>query len=310
MFDDSPDRTASLMTPTRLAQMKARPRPDASPAAWLDLLAAGAGGGHVRRLLDLRHQLSALLHAGEVRTIVGGCQALHEALEQVDFSLVQPRGWLARMTGGRKEAAARFAAQQRRVVQAGDALANEVRTLQKEQEVQRTAVERTLLDCEVELRAIEKILEQGTRWLQDMRTQIEARQPGTDEAAQRQVRDDTARCELLVTRLHSLRNAASATQQVLQHGRGACSARTALAARCRHSLDEEWPAWRRQAASLADEAAAHGCAAQDVEAARATLEALRSALQEAGAQARAVQAQDRTLGEEVAALQVPLLAAG
>jgi len=114
---------------------------------------------------------------------------------------------------------------------------------------------------------------------------------------------------LLVTRLHSLRNAATATQQVLQHGRAACSARTALAARCRHSLDEEWPAWRRQAASLADEAAAHGCSGQDVEAARATLEALRAVLQEAGAQARAVQTQDRTLGQEVAALQAPLRAA-
>jgi chromosome segregation ATPase len=309
MFDDSHDRTASLMTPARLAQMKARPRPAPSPAAWLDQLATGAGAGHVRRLLDLRHQLSALLHAGEVHTIAGACQALHEALDEVDFSLVQPRGWIARLAGGGKEATARFAAQQARVVQAGDALVGEVRTLQKEQDVQRTAVERTLLDCEVELRAMEKILEQGTRWLQDMRSQLETRPPEADEAAQRQLRDDTARCDLLVTRLQLLRTAATAAQQLLQHGRAACSARTALAARCRHSLDEEWPAWRRQAASLADEAAARGCSGEGVEAARAALAALRTALQAAGAQARAVQVQDRALADEVAGLQAPLQAA-
>jgi hypothetical protein len=309
MFDDTHDRTASLMTPARLAQLKVRPAPAASPAAWLDQLAADAGSVHVRRLLDLRHQLSALLHGGELRAIVGGCAALAEALAEVDFSLVQPRGWLARMTGGGKEAAARFGAQHAEVLQAGQSLATEVRTLQKEQPAHRTAVERTLVECEVELRAIEKIMDQGARWLQDMRAQLKARRAETGEVAQQKAAEDEARCDLLVARLKLLRASTTAWQPVLQQGRAVCSARADLAARCAHVIDEEWQAWRKRAASVAEDAAAQGGAAEGVDFARQALAPLQAALRSAGEQARAVQAQDQALAGEVAALQGSLQAA-
>ena len=58
---DDEDRTASLMTPAKLAQLKDRPKPASSPAAWLDQLATDAGSGHVRRLVDLRKTLPAQL---------------------------------------------------------------------------------------------------------------------------------------------------------------------------------------------------------------------------------------------------------
>ena len=45
------DRTASLMTPAKLAE--SRPKVAASPAAWLDQMAADAGHQHVRRLAEL-----------------------------------------------------------------------------------------------------------------------------------------------------------------------------------------------------------------------------------------------------------------
>ena len=54
---DDPDRTASLMTPAKLAQ--AAPRAPASPAAWLDQMAAEAGHHHVRRAAELRCDLAA-----------------------------------------------------------------------------------------------------------------------------------------------------------------------------------------------------------------------------------------------------------
>ena len=309
MFDDSDDRTASLMTPARLAQLKVRTKPAASPAAWLDQMAADAGSVHVRRLLDLRHQLAALLHAGEVRAIVGGCESLHEVLAQVDFSLVQPRGWLARMTGGGKEADARFAGQHARALQAGATLAREVQTLQHELHAQCTAVERTLLDLDGELRAIEKILDQGARWLQDMRNQLKARRPAEGEAVPAQGADDAARCELLVARLKLLRAAASATQHVLQHGRTACDARAALAAHCAQVLGAQWLAWRGPAGSVAEEVAAHEPTGDAVELARKALPPLQAALHAAGEEARAVQAQDQALTDEVVALQGLLQAA-
>ncbi len=308
MFDDSDDRTASLMTPARLAQLKVRPRPAPSPAAWLDQLAAGAGSSQVRRLLDLRPQLAALLRGGDVRSIVAGCQALQEALGQVDLALVQPRGWIARVIGGGKDAAARFAAQHERVVQAGDALAAEMRALHKEQQAQGPAAERTLLECEGELRAIDKIMDQGTRWLQDMRRQLKAREGEEGEAVQQLLHEDASRCELLVTRLQLLRAASSATQLLLQRGRTACSARSALTARWRELLDQQWPAWRRQAASLADEAAAQGADGAVVDAARETLASLQAALRSADQEARVMQTQDRVLSDEIAALQGPLQA--
>ena len=56
-MDSSEDRTASLMTPAKLAQVAARARAPSSPTAFLDQMAADAGHAHVRRIAELRVQL-------------------------------------------------------------------------------------------------------------------------------------------------------------------------------------------------------------------------------------------------------------
>jgi len=122
------DRTASLMTPAKLAQLKVRTEPAASPGAWLDKMATDAGSGHVRRLLELRQQLEATTRGreGEFAPAAASCKALHVALDKLDFALVQPRGLLARAMGKSKGAASSFSAQHGKVVQAGDDLAVKV----------------------------------------------------------------------------------------------------------------------------------------------------------------------------------------
>src|SRR5206468_12538137 len=122
-------------------------------------LAADAGSGHVRRLLDLRQQLEAQVRAreGEFAPLAATCQALHEALAQLDFSQVQRKGWLARAAGKGKEAAATFGKLHRKAQGTGEDLADEARALHKRQAAQASALERVMLECDTEVRALEKI---------------------------------------------------------------------------------------------------------------------------------------------------------
>lgn len=311
MSSSDDDRTASLMTPAKLAQLKARP-PAASPAAWLDQMAADAGSGHVRRLVELRQKLEAIVRAreGEFRTMGTTCGALHGALGELDFSLAQPKGWLARATGKGKEAAAGFQSQFKRVQQAGEDLADEVQAAGKQQSVQRTNVDRMVLEFEAEVRAIEKIMEQGTRWLQDMRTQLKTRQAqGGDAAVQQQIRQDEARCELLVNRLKLLRGVTTATQAALERCRGTLARRAALLASLQQLVDTEWKAARQRIAPVAEEVAASGAADEGVERAQRASTALQTALQQAGQDCAGVQALEQAAADELAGLQGPLQAA-
>jgi len=308
MRDDSDDdRTASLMTPAKLAQLKAKPKP-VSPSAYLDQLAADAGSGHVRRLVDLRQQVEAQLRDRDYRTVAGAGKGLHEALDGVDYALVQPRGWLARATGKGKEAVATFRAQVDKVLRAGEGFGEQVRAVQARLQAD-AVIDRTLLELDVEVRALEKIMDQGARWLQDMRNQLKAREAqGGDDAAQAQIREDAARCELLVARLKLLRAASSASQQVAEHCRSAATRRTSFLSSLQQVLDEPVKAWRVQSARLA-EAAEAGGAAEGIEDAREAAKTLQSALQRVAQDAKAVQAQEQALADEVAALREPLQAA-
>jgi chromosome segregation ATPase len=311
MRDDSDeDRTASLMTPAKLAQLKVQPKPAASPAAWLDQMAADAGSGHVRRLVDLRKQLETQLRERDTRTLAGACRGLHEALAKLDFALLEPKGWLARATGKGKEAAAGFVSQVDRTGRAAENLADEVRDLQRKQQVQGNAVDRTLVEFEVEVRAIEKIMEQGARWLQDMRNQLKARQAqGGDAAVQEQIRQDTARCELLVARLKQLRTSNSAAQEAAERCRTALSRRAALAESLQKLLDAEWKAVRQKLEPLAERAAASGAATEGLDRARRAQQELQSALQHAAKDCDKLQAQEQAAADVLAGLQGPLQAA-
>lgn len=310
MSDQDDDRTASLMTPAKLAQLKVRPQP-ASPTAYLDQMAADAGSGHVRRLADLRRQVEGQVREGDVAPVASAVQSLLDALDQLDFAQVQPKGWLARATGKGKEAASGFVAQYERILKAGEDLADEARGLQKKQQAQGGAIDRSLVEVDVEVRALEKIMDQGARWLQDMRNQLKAREAqGGDAGVLQQIRADTARCELLVVRLKQLRSVTSATQPPMDKCKGLAARRGALQASLQQVLEGEWKAWQKRVAPVAEEAVASGSASEGIERARDAHEALRKALQQAAQDCESLQAHGEDVAADVAALQEPLQAAG
>lgn len=303
------DRTASLMTPAKLAQLKVRPTPAASPSAYLDQMAADAGSVHVRRLVDLRQQLEAQMRERNVRAIDGACRALHDALAQLDFELLEPKGWLARATGKGKEAVAGYLAQHEHALHAAEDLAGELRDLQRWQP-QAGATDRLLLEFGVEIRAVEKIMDQGARWLQDMRNQLKARQTqGGDPAAQEQIGQDSARCELLVGRLKQLRTASSVAQEAAERCKAALARRAALVEGLQRLLDNDWKSARPQLEALAEQATATGLAGEGVDRARKASQGLRSALQQAGQDLSSLQAQEQAAADVLASLQAPLQAA-
>jgi hypothetical protein len=309
MSQDS-DRTASLMTPARLAQLKARPAAAASPAAWLDQLASDAGSGHVRHLLDLRRQLEAQLRDADAAPLAAALAGFVGALSQVDFSLLQPKGWFARATGKGKESASAFSTRVEHGVRAGEELAEEVRKCQWRQQAQGTAADRTALEMDVELRAIEKIMDQGARWLQDMRGHLKAREAaGGDAATLRKIEEDQRRCELLVARLKQLRGASGAAQEVLESCRAASARRAKLGDALHQLLDAEWKPAQRRLAAFADEARTHGSVDEDVEPARAALAKLTEALRPFAADCEALQGHERATTAAVAALLPALQAA-
>src|SRR3954462_9731563 len=100
------DRTASLMTPAKLAQV--RPKAPVSPAAWLDQMASDAGHAHVRRIADLQEDLRVHAQGQDFSSVAGELAALAQALPQLDFGLLQPQGWWARATGKGRSAGAEF----------------------------------------------------------------------------------------------------------------------------------------------------------------------------------------------------------
>lgn len=310
MADES-DRTASLMTPARLAQLKVRPSGAPSPAAWLDQLAADAGSGHVRRLVDLRGQLEAQARDRSYRAVQATVEALGGALQQVDFALLQPKGWLARATGKGKEAGAVFGAQVDRVLRAAEDVKEEVQALQRKQQAQATVTDRTLDEFDVEVKAIEKIIDQGARWLQDMRNQLKEREAKAagNVGLRQQMEQDAARCELLVARLKLLRAATSAAQQAGERCKAITARRTTLVDSLQQAVAGEWAGWQQRLAPLAAQVVESGSATEGVDGARKVHQELQASLKQAAEDCTQLQGQERALADDLAGLQAPLQAA-
>jgi outer membrane murein-binding lipoprotein Lpp len=304
------DRTASLMTPAKLAQLKVRPAPAASPAAWLDQMAADAGSGHVRRLAELRAQLEAQLRVEEDAPFAAARDALAQALDQLDFAQVQPKGWLARATGKGKEAVAGFLAQADRAQHAAEDLEQEARSLQRKWQAPAGGNDRAVVEMEVEVRAIEKIMDQGARWLQDMRNQIRERQAAsTDEAVQQQAREDSARCELLVTRLKLLRATSAAMQQALVRCKALPARRQAVLEALQQVQEGEVRRWHKKLARVVDQATATGSAAEGIDSAERAVQELRAALDQLARDGEALRAHQQSAADELGAASAPLQAA-
>ncbi|HYF16524.1 MAG TPA: toxic anion resistance protein [Ramlibacter sp.] len=256
-MDEDLDRTASLMTPAKLAQVKSAARAPVSPSAFLDQMAADVGHQHVARLSELRADLAAQAGASAAATIQPPLQRLAQALPSLDFGLLeQQKSWWAGVTGKGRSAGAEFAAQFEGVEQAAEALLKDIGAVHKQQQPHASAADRTLVEFDVEYKALDKSIGQGARWLQDMRNQLKSRaQAAADPQGQEQIRQDAARCEILVARLKVLRAAAGASQQVHQQARATAERRAALMQSVQQAVSRDLKAWRESLSSLAAAAA-------------------------------------------------------
>ncbi|MGZ5179655.1 MAG: hypothetical protein ACXWC6_08315 [Ramlibacter sp.] len=259
-MDSSPDdRTASLMTPAKLAQVAGSARSRVSPTAFLDRMAADIGHQHVQHLGQLRQELERQGQLDQAEAVQSVLQRLLDALPRLDFAPLQERGWWAGITGKGRSAGSAFAA----AFDAIDDVAREVvaaaAALQKQQPARAAAQDRTLVEFDVEYKALDKAIDQSARWLQDMRNQIKARQAQDSGAdAQQQIRDDEVRCELLVERLKVLRAAAAASQQAQQELLALQARRSELLQALARTATVHLQGWRSTVSALATAVAADG----------------------------------------------------
>jgi hypothetical protein len=134
-------------------------------------------------------------------------------------------------------------------------------------------------------------------------------QANPDPAVQQQIREDTARCELIVDRLKLLRACITAAQQTSERCKAIASRRAALVESIQQVLDGEWKKWQERLAPVAADAAASGSASQGVDRAKRAHQELESALKQAGKDCSQMQKQEQSLAGDLAALHEPLQAA-
>lgn len=246
------DRTASLMSPARLARLQ--PQAPATPAAWLDQMAADVGRVPVLNLLKLNEALKAQAADRDLKPLGAALQGLRTALESLDFSLLQSQGWLGRLSGKGKSAASQFAQQVEEVNLAAAVLGREAGNLKKAADA--AAADRAHVEMAVEGGGLDQIVEQGGRWLQDMRNQLQKRHAeAADAVSQLQVKEDAARCEILVTRLKLLRTAGTGVQHTLKQLQDAASRRANVLLALEQALTPALKAWQTRLAPLAAAAA-------------------------------------------------------
>jgi hypothetical protein len=306
----SHDQTASLMTPAKLAQMSAA-KPPASPAAFLDQMAADVGHQHIARLKELQPVLGQHARAAHGASLQASIERTQQALQAVDFApLTQKKGFLAGLTGKSKSAGAEFAARVEHVEQAIKVMTADAVTIGETHRTHSAATDRTLVECEVEYRALDKIIEQGARWLQDMRNQLKARQQQAngDAALLKKVEEDAGRCEVLVTRLKALRAVAAASQQAHQQSQATAQRRIGLALSLQKVGTHELRTWQSTVPPLA-RFAAEGKSSGSIEDAQEVHQALVKRLgqlltdcAQLGTDQQAVEQSLAAMGERLAAV--------
>ena len=305
---DDHDRTASLMTPAKLAQVT-KPKGPVSPAAWLDQMAADAGHPHVQRLAELRKELEARAPRPDISAASAALASLGEALPKLDFGLLQARGWWARTSGKSRTAGAEFSRQFEQIEEEAKAAVVQSQALQKLHQEQSISTERTLLEIEVEYRALDKIIDQGARWLQDMRNQLKTRQAaGTDAAGAQQIKDDAARCEILVARLKLLRAVSSAALHSHQQGQAGLARRAALLQVMQQTASHV-KTWINRISRLASVAGDSNSPALSVEEPMETHRELQLSVKQALTDCGQLRVQETGLHESLAALAAQLDAA-
>ena len=302
------DRTASLMTPSKLAQVRAKPpAAPAAPNAWLDQMAADAGHAHLRRLAELMAALESQALPPEFSALVADLSRLAEALPGIDFGLLQDRGWWARTTGKTQSAGAKFAEQFLGVEQIADGMAGQAQALHNKLQGQASELDRVLLEIKVECKAIDQIIDQGARWLQDMRNQLKTRlAAATDAKSEQGIKDDTARCEILVDRLKELRAAATAAQEIRQQLKGVAAKRQAVLDFYHEALAADLRSWQGRLSQLAVAARSKDSAPFDVEGPMETHRELQLCVKKAISDGNLLKHQEKAMAESLSALAAPI----
>jgi predicted nucleic acid-binding Zn-ribbon protein len=184
-----------------------------------------------------------------------------------------------------------------------------VQALQKAQG-EPSGVERSWMEFEVEFHAIEKIIDQGARWLQDMRNQLKTRQAGASDAQSLQaISDDTARCEILVERLKKLRAVTSAAQAAHEQAQEAAKRRAAVVQQFQQAAGAQVKTWRSRLGPIAANAADDSAPALSLEEPMESHRELQLWLKRAAADCAQLQEHEATAVQGLAALAVPLEAA-
>ncbi len=305
---DESDRTASLMSPAKLAQMK--PKAASTPAAWLTQMAADAGHMHVRRIGELGQLLGDQVRLPGLAGFVSRLEQFAGDLSDLDFSLLEPRGWWARTSGKARSSGAEFATRFEEVDATARAMATAAKSLRTEQQADGAQAERALVELEVEYRAVEKIIDQGARWLQDMRNQIKVRQAAaTDPQAQRAALEDSARCDILVDRLKLLRALCNSCAPVAELTRANVQRRGALLQAVQQAFTSDVADWHRMISPAAAAAADGKNASGGVQAQLDAHKELQASVRKAIAGCEQLLAQEQEVARSLAALNSPQLPA-
>jgi hypothetical protein len=297
------DRTASLMSPRKLAQIK--PKPAATPAAWLDQMAADAGHQHVARSGDLARMLRKQGAVTGLAALQSQLQQLAAVLPGLDFALLEPRGWWARTSGKSRRSGTEFGAQFEPIDAAASPLGGLAQALGRERQVDAALIEHSLVELEVESAAIEKIIEQGTRWLQDMRNQLKQRQAGASEVTgQQAVLEDSKRCDILVERLKLLRGLCNAAAQVVVQTRALGQRHAGLARNLQPGLTDQVKEWHKRIGALVHAADAGEGPTLGLEGPMGVHEELIEAVARVGVECEQLRLHAQNLASSLAALDV------
>jgi hypothetical protein len=264
----------------------------------------------VRRLGELRQELQADSEQRDYSALASELLRLSQALPRLDFGLLQKQGLWARLSGKHRDAGAGFMAQFEEIDRATRTLVVQAQALRKSQQERVGAADRSLLELQVEFGAIDKIIDQGARWLQDMRGQLKARQAAAgDEAAREQIAHDAARCEKLVARLKLLRAVSSAAQRAHQQAHGTAARRESFFQMLQQALAVDVKDWRSRVSAVAAAATDDSSPALSLEVPMESHRDLQLCIKQAIADCAQLQAQETVLGEHLASLAAELQAA-
>jgi hypothetical protein len=290
------DRTASILSPAKLAQVK--PLAAVSPAAWLDQPPAEAGRQSLLRLHDLQSQLAAALTSSDDLELAAALEQLAQSIAQVDFSLLRTRGWLARAMGRDHSAGVQFSSRFEQAADAAAALAQRLKDLQGKALAQASAADRRLVELEVECVALDTAISQGTAWVQDVRARAEAATP-----------QDRARCDALAQRLGLLAAVAGAGRQARAHGQALQERRATVRLAVHQAMGGPVRAWRGRTSVLANTSQDALPAQSELEAPAQAQRDLEAQLRQLAAESSHLPALEAALAASLCALSVPLAAA-